>query len=238
MTRTRRDLGMVSLDLVIVVTAVIIAAVLVLTRPSAHRVDENPRATLRQLPSTGQDVRANISAEGALEVTHLVSTRTPVSSLLLRVPSSAGQPGTAKVENVAVTTSGATVATLPSIGREAQQVALGRSVRQVTITYRITPAPGGDTATVPGRTLAFVPALRIDYSHETGPIRRRVTAPGEILNVACVRPDGAAPRPCGTATGDGWQVDLDGEDRDDALLVQTQLETRAGTDTSVTPDAE
>ena len=68
-----------------------------------------------------------------------------------------------------------------------------------------------------------MPALRIDYSHEAGPIRRRVTAPGEILNVACVRTDGAAPRPCGTATRDGWQVDLDGEDRDDGLLVQTQL---------------
>ena len=222
MTRTRGDRAVVSLDLVIVVTAGIIAAVLVLTRPGTDRVVNEPQATLRQLPSTGQYVSAIISAEGALEVTHVVSTRTPVSSLLLRAPSSAGQPSTTTVENVAVTTSGATVATLPSIGREAQQVTLGRPVRQVTVTYRIAPALGGDPATVHGRTLAFVPALRIDYSNETGPIRRRVTAPGEILNVACVRTDGAAPRPCGTATGDGWQVDLDGEDRDDALLVQTQ----------------
>ena len=221
MTRTRGDRAVVSLDLVIVLTAGIIAAVLVLARPGTDQVDDEPQA-LQQPPSTGQYVRADISAEGALEVTHLVSTRTPVSSLLLRAPSSAGEPGTTTVENVAVTTSGATVATLPSIGREAQQVTLGRPVRQVTVTYRIAPALGGDPATVHGRTLAFVPALRIDYSNETGPIRRRVTAPGEILNVACVRTNGAAPRPCGTATGDGWQVDLDGEDRDDALLVQTQ----------------
>jgi hypothetical protein len=224
MTRTRGDRAVVSLDLVIVLTAVILAGVLALTRPGADPGDHEPQATPGELPSTGQYVRANISAEGALEVTHLVSTQTPVSSLLLRAPSSAGQPGTTRVENVAITTSGATVATLPSIGREAQQVTLGRSVRQLTVTYRIAPALGGDPATVKGRTLAFVPALRIDYSHETGPIRRLVTAPGEILNVACVRIDGEAPRPCGTATSDGWQVDLDGEDRDDGLLVQTQLD--------------
>ena len=226
MTRTAGNRDAMSLGLVIVLAVVIMAVVLalVLIRPGAGDPgDDESHDAPRQDPPSGQDIRASISAEGVLEVTHTVSTRTPVSSLLLRPAPSAGPVGSTTVTKVTVTTSGATVATFGEFGSTTQHVPLGRVVSQFTVTYRIAPSLGGDPATVRGRGLVFAPALRIDYRNEIGPIHRRVTAPGQILNVACVRPDGSEPRPCGSATSDGWQVDLDGEDRDDGLLVQTQL---------------
>jgi hypothetical protein len=225
MTRIRDRLygerGEVSLDAVIVIVVVVIAVVLVLTKPGVP--DGPPHVesqTTPEVPSNGQYVETSISAAGALEVTHWISAPRLVSSLLL-APSVPASPGPATLENVVVSAGGATLATRFSLGRGTHEVSLNQPVRQFTITYRVAPAASGAIATVHGRALTFVPGLRIDYHQDRGTVRRTITTPNQILNVACVRAD-TPPRPCGMATSDGWQVDLAGEDRDDGLLVQTQ----------------
>jgi hypothetical protein len=68
--------------------------------------------------------------------------------------------------------------------------------------------------------------MDVDYAGAGGVVRRLVTAPGTVLNVACLRPSkdfDATPRPCGKPTGDGdWLVDLSGADRNDRLLAQVE----------------
>ncbi len=150
-------------------------------------------------------------------------SRAPVDTLTVAADQPDGRPGTQPVGDVQISAAGETLSRLERVNGERQRVALGRSVPQVRLTYRVD-ALFDDSGTAPGRVLARATALTVDYRGETGPVRRTLTAPGRILNVACLRTDAASPLPCGAPTGAGWRVDLQGADRDSGLLVQLQLD--------------
>lgn len=215
-----------SLDLLVVLVMVLVAPLLIFTfRPDveAEPVADRPRAIPEPVGPAGQQVRESISADGDLEVSYLVSTSVPVANVFVRVDQVDGDVARTAVEDVEFTAGGTTLATLSSIGSLTQQVALGRAVRQFTVTYHLSNVVAGGAATHSDRALAFVPALSIDYPGETGPTHHRVVGPGKVLNVGCVGTGGAPPRPCGSPSGEAWQVDLSGKDRDNALVVQLQL---------------
>jgi cellulose synthase (UDP-forming) len=72
----------------------------------------------------------------------------------------------------------------------------------------------------PGR--ALVRAVALEVTPTTGPARLRLSGP-EVLSAACATGDSSAPRPCGQPAEGGWTVDLDGAERDDAVMAQVNL---------------
>jgi hypothetical protein len=236
-TRVGPARGDVSLDLVVVLVLVGIAALLVavvfpgpeadderLPTPGTSDRSGTPAATHAPpgAPDVGQYVIGDITSGGELEVTHWIISSAPVDNLTLRADQADGRPGTLAAVNVEVTAGREVLAAPLFVDSREERVSLGRSVRLMRLVYRIDGVLD-DTATLEDRALASVTALNVDYVGESGPVRRVVMAPGEVLNVACLRTDRSTPRPCGTRFGEGWQVDLEGVDRDDGLLVQLQL---------------
>ncbi|HRI97747.1 MAG TPA: hypothetical protein PLZ93_19160 [Nocardioides sp.] len=165
-----------------------------------------------------------LTADGALEVTHQIDTDKPINTLQVSVAQLFGPSAAPRIEGIEVTAGNDVLAELTTITDQPQNLELGRSVREVILTYRVIGTLDAEDTTVAGRVLARVPTLRVDYDHEAGPIRRTITAPGQILNVACVASRQSPPRPCGAADSRGWLVEPDTPDRDDALLVQIQLD--------------
>ncbi|WP_134768100.1 hypothetical protein [Nocardioides sp. 1609] len=224
MTRNRRDWAVGALAGLTGIGATAGFAVLILGSfgdgGGSERTVAPPASTAPLEEPVGQDVRAVVASDGSIEIVHRVVTATPVSSILLRPGPPYGQLGVAEVVGVEVSTGGTSVASQVAVGLRAQSVSLGRLVHEFTVTYRVVPPRVGTATAVDGRSLVFVPVLDLEYDDEAGPVRRRVSAEGEILNVACVR--AAVPRPCGSATREGWEVDLGDVVRDVSLVVQLQ----------------
>ena len=114
-----------------------------------------------------------------------------------------------------------------SIGTNHQTIGLRAPTQALWFSYSVDGGLDDATSTVPGRTLARVLAMDVAYQGASGGVVRRVvTAPGTVLNVACLRPHSglqASPRACGQPTPDGgWVVDLKGRDRRDRLLAQLE----------------
>jgi hypothetical protein len=230
--------GEVSPDLIVVLVLAGIAAVLVvLAFPSPTADDERPPTTGSSdesgtptpahgppgAPDVGQYVLGELTPGGELQVTHWIISSAPVDTLTLRADQADGRPGTLPALNVEVTAGREVLAAPLFVDSREERVSLGRSMQLLRLAYRIDGVLDDDTATLEDRALANVTALNVDYVGESGPVRRVVMAPGEVLNVACLRTDSSTPRPCGAPLGKGWQVDLEGVDRDDGLLVQLQL---------------
>lgn len=212
---------------VVLVVLVGIGAILVFrARSDQQPVTPGPVAPSKQQTTgvlePGQIVESDVRRSGDLEVRHSITGAEPFETITVRADQADGQPGTRPARDVEASVSGRVVATLPSVRRAGTPIPFDDPVREVLLTYRVG-AVLEDTGTVPGRALARVTTLNVDFGAESGPVRRQVRAPGEVLNVACLRTDRSPPRPCGAAVPGGWEVELEGDDRDDGLLVQIQL---------------
>jgi hypothetical protein len=196
-------------------------------------VEATPKAVPpfpQDAPAEGLYVHSDVTAEGGIEVQTWLRTPTPISELRLTTTDPDLLPGSVEsLELVVRALDGATLARRASVGTNPQRIRLRAPATELYFSYTVDGGLDDTSQTVEGRRLARVLAMDVDYdgAGSTGStVRRLVTAPGTVLNVACLRPSedfDATPRPCGQSTADGdWVVDLTGADRGDRLLAQLE----------------
>jgi hypothetical protein len=196
-------------------------------RPATERSPRAVPAPPADAPDEGMYVVSSVTAEGQVDVQTWVRSPTPLRELELTTTDPDLLPGSAESLNLVVRAlDGTLLARRDSIGTNHQRIRLRAPATDLYFHYTIDGAMDDASQTIEGRALARVLAMDVDYAGAGGLVRRLVTAPGTVLNVACLRPSedfDAAPRPCGMATGDGdWTVDLRGADRGDRLLAQLE----------------
>ena len=178
-------------------------------------------------PAEGLYVVSHVTEDGQVDVQTWLRSPNPVRELRLTTTDPDLLPGS--VESLALVVrdlDGKVLARRSSVGTNPQRIRLRSPATELFFSYTIDGGMDDASQTVAGRTLARVLAMDVDYDGAGGTVRRLVTAPGEVINVACLRPSedfDAAPRPCGEPTGDGgWLVNLTGKDRHDRLLAQIE----------------
>jgi hypothetical protein len=181
-----------------------------------------------ETPTQGLYVHSHVTAEGQVQVETWLRSPTPVAELRLTTTDPDLLPGSVESLDLVVRTSqGRMLAHRDTVGTNPQTIRLREAVRELYFTYTVDGGMDDAAGTVEGRSLARVLAMDVDYDGAGGVVRRVVTSPGTVLNVACLRPSNdfqASPRPCGHATdGGGWTVDLRGPDRQDRLLAQLEV---------------
>jgi hypothetical protein len=230
--------GLKALAAVAVVVALVVLGFRALSRGDKTPTDDGagtaPRSKSsvppapKDVPAEGMYVVSNVTAEGEVEVETWLRAPRPITQLKVTTTDPDLLPGsTESLDLVVRTMDGALVAHRDDVGTNHQTVRLRAPASDLYFTYTIDGAMDDASSTVQGRTLARVLAMDVDYEGAFGGVvRRLVTAPGTVLNVACLRPRSgfqATPRPCGAPTGDGdWLVDLRGEHRGDRLLAQLE----------------
>lgn len=186
-----------------------------------------PPVTPADVPTEGMYVVSDVTADGEVHVQTWLRSAQPVSELELTTTDPDLLPGSVESLDLIVRTlDGKLVAHRDTVGTNRQRIRLREPATDLWFTYTIDGGMDDASSTVQGRSLARVLAMDVDYAGATGVVRRLVTAPGTVLNVACLRPSedfDASPRPCGQPTADGdWLVDLRGADRNDRLLAQLE----------------
>jgi hypothetical protein len=176
-----------------------------------------------QVPATGTYVESRILANGDLQVTHWIRSRTPVASLALRLPemSDATTPLSASGVLVAAGDQRADGArTLRSGGTTYR---LARPSKVVYVRYALHGAVE-QRGSVLGRALARVTSLDLRYGRPYGPTEVDVLG-AKVLAVACTpRADQESiPRPCGGPGPGRWRVRLHGSSRTDRVMAQIEL---------------
>ena len=194
---------------------------------TASRTKVTPPPTPADVPAEGMYVVSDVTADGEVHVETWLRAAQPISELELTTTDPDLLPGSVESLDLIVRTlDGTLVAHRDTVGTNHQRIRLREPATDLWFSYTVDGAMDDATSTVQGRTLARVLAMDVDYVGAGGVVRRLVTAPGTVLNVACLRPSedfDATPRPCGQPTGDGdWQVDLRGPDRNDRLLAQLE----------------
>jgi hypothetical protein len=174
-------------------------------------------------PAEGLYVLSTVTDDGLVEVQTWLRSAQPVSELTLTTSDPDLAPGGVESLDLVVRSAADKVlARRDSVGTNPQRVKLRSPATDLYFSYTIEGGLSQATETVEGRGLVRVLGMDVSYAGEAGSVRRVVEAPGEVLNVACLKPKedfDASPRPCGSATEDGgWAVDLTGADRQDRLL--------------------
>ena len=199
------------------------------TPPEAQsRSDRSVPPAPADAPKTGTYVVSAVTAEGQVEVQTWIRAAEPVTELAVTTTDPDLLPGSVESLDIVVRAmDGTLLARRDAVGTNPQTLRLREPATELYLSYTIDGAMDDASATVEGRSLARVLAMDLDHPGARGVVRRLVTAPGTVLNVACLRPSqdfDAVPRPCGSPTGDGdWLVDLRGEDRHDRLLAQLEV---------------
>lgn len=193
----------------------------------AVRTTRTVPPTPTDVPAEGLYVRSHVTADGTVEVETWLHSATPVSELRLTTTDPDLLPGSVESLDLVVRTlEGRRLAQRDAVGTNPQRVGLREAATELYFSYTVEGGMDDASQTVPGRSLARVLAMDVDYDGAGGVVRRVVTSTGTVLNVACLRPSedfDASPRPCGHATDDGgWTVDLRGPDRQDRLLAQLE----------------
>lgn len=181
-------------------------------------------------PAEGLYVRSEVTADGEVAVQTWLRTPTPVTELLLTTTDPDLAPGSVESLGLVVhALDGTILARRDSVGTNPQRIRLRAPATELFFRYTIDGGLDDASQSVEGRALVRVVGMDVDYEGADSPtssVRRLVTSPGTVLNVACLRPNedfDASPRPCGGATDDGdWLVDLTGKDRQDRLLAQVE----------------
>lgn len=186
-----------------------------------------PPTTPADVPAEGMYVVSDVTADGEVHVQTWLRSAQPISELQLTTTDPDLLPGSVESLDLIVRTlDGKLVAHRDTVGTNVQRIRLREPATDLWFTYTVDGGMDDASSTVSGRSLARVLAMDVDYAGAAGVVRRLVTAPGTVLNVACLRPSedfDASPRPCGQPTDDGdWLVDLRGADRDDRLLAQLE----------------
>lgn len=195
--------------------------------PSVSRAPRTMPSTPEDVPDEGLYVVSNVTPDGDVEVQTWLRAATPITELRLTTTDPDLLPGSVESLDLVVRAmDGRMLARRDTVGTNHQRIRLREPAAELFFSYTVDGGMDEATSTVQGRTLARVLAMDVDYAGAAGLVRRLVTAPGTVLNVACLRPSEdfeATPRPCGKATGDGdWLVDLRGGDRGDRLLAQLE----------------
>jgi hypothetical protein len=229
--------GLKALAAVAVVVLVVALAFRALSRddhpaPSADSRAPRSHATLPPTPADAPDeglyVVSDVTADGDVDVQTWLRAPQPITELELTTTDPDLLPGSAESLDLIVRTmDGKLVAHRDSVGTNHQHIRLREPAADLFFSYTVDGAMDDASSTVAGRTLARVLGMDVDYvGADTGVVRRLVTAPGTVLNVACLRPRSgfqATPRPCGKPTGEGdWLVELHGAARNDRLLAQLE----------------
>jgi hypothetical protein len=179
-------------------------------------------------PTEGMYVTSDVTSDGDVDVRTWVRAPKPITQLRMTTTDPDLLPGSVESLDLVVRTmDGTLLAHRDSVGTNHQTIRLREPATDLYLSYTVDGGMDAATSTVPGRRLARVLAMDVDYEGASGGlVRRLVTAPGTVLNVACLRPRSgfqATPRACGQAVGDGdWKVDLSGPDRGDRLLAQLE----------------
>jgi hypothetical protein len=167
-------------------------------------------------------VRTEVLPSGDVMVTHWIESAHLVFSVRLVAPLVAGTED-ATAEQVHVTADGSA-----ALGPE--QIHSGMASRysfvgatSLEIRYRLTDAIERSSS-APGRALARLTALDVEYVPASQHVTRTVVAP-EVLSLACSSPATTSPlRPCGARSSDGgWTVDLTGPGAHDRVVAQLTL---------------
>ena len=185
-------------------------------------------ATPDEVPDEGLYVVSDVTDDGTVDVQTWLRAPQPITELKLTTTDPDLLPGSAESLDLVVRTmDGKLVAHRDDVGTNHQTIRLRAPATELFFTYTVDGGMDDATSTVQGRTLARILAMDVDYDGAAGGVvRRLVTAPGTVLNVACLRPRSgfqATPSPCGKPTGDGdWFVELQGADRGDRLIAQVE----------------
>lgn len=186
-----------------------------------------------QTPEEGMYVASSIGEDGLVSIETWIRSATPLTELRLTTSDPDLAPGGVEsldllVRSMDESTYDRVLARRDSVGTNQQTVQLRTPTREIYLSYTIDGGQSQASETVAGRGLARVLGMDVDYEgDEAGLVRRMLTVPGEILSVACLKPDAnfdASPRPCGGTTDDGgWLVELTGDDIHDRLLASIQF---------------
>lgn len=204
--------------------------------PEGSLVAQSVPSAPADMPTIGMYVLSEVQSSGDVTVSHWIRARTPIDRLDLLTADPDQLLGTVAAKDVVVLSADAAVlARRVSVGTRRQSVDLSSPAAELYLTYvvqgalrRTAPSAGldDDISSVPGRSLARVTAMDVDYDEESGPVLRVIRGAGAVLNVACLSQDAAAstpPRPCGRAIDEGgWEVVLAGSQRNDRLLAQIE----------------
>jgi hypothetical protein len=191
------------------------------------RTKVTPPATPADVPAEGMYVVSDVTADGDVHVQTWLRSATPITQLDVTTTDPDLLPGSVESLDLIVRTmDGTLVAHRDTVGTNPQHIRLREPATDLWFSYTVDGGMDDASSTVQGRSLARVLAMDVDYDGAGGVVRRLVTTPGTVLNVACLRPSedfDASPRPCGRPTDDGdWLVDLRGPDRQDRLLAQLE----------------
>lgn len=227
--------GLKALAAVAVVAALVFVAFRAVSHDDPQPVrTAGPRANVTVpptpdgVPTEGMYVVSDIQADGRVKVQTWLRAPSPISRLRMTTTDPDLLPGSVESLDLVVRTmDGRVLARRSTIGTNHQVISLRAPAQALWFSYSVDGGIDDVTSTVPGRSLARVLAMDVDYEGASaGVVRRVVTAPGTVLNVACLRPrpgPPASPRACGQATADGgWVVDLEGRNRRDRLLAQLE----------------
>jgi hypothetical protein len=194
---------------------------------SSERTGRDVPPPPAEAPREGMYVLSAVGPDGTVEVQTWVRSATPVSELRLTTTDPDLLPGS--VESMDLTVhglDGTLLAHRDTVGTNPQRVRLRVASTGFYFSYTIEGAMDDASQTVQNRTLARVLGMDVDYDGAAGVVRRVVTAPGTVINVACLHPTedfDESPRPCGRSSGEGdWTVDLRGAHRNDRLLAQLE----------------
>jgi hypothetical protein len=197
------------------------------TTESRPKVERDVQPFPADMPTEGMYVASDVAADGSVEVSTWIRSAQPVEQLSMTTTDPDLLPGSVESLDLVVRTmDGKMLAHRDTVGTNPQTIRLRQAATELYFSYTVDGAMDTASPTVPGRTLARVLAMDVDYAGAAGTVRRLVSSPGTVLNVACLDPAqdfDAVPRPCGQATADGdWVVDLTGAQRQDRLLASIE----------------
>jgi hypothetical protein len=222
-----------ALGFVAAAALVLAIAVYVLLRPVLSQDDETgpgqdartiPFEPPLALPVNGSYVETVVLPSGDLKVTHWIQTKVPQFNIRLMPPTLFGiDSGVVTATDVEVAADGRVVPGADSVDGASQSYQFF-GTKSILVTYVLSGALERSPS-VEGRALARVTALDLRYVSMGGESVRSVKG-AEVLNLACspsTAPN-AVPEPCGKPDSDGWQVRLTGDNWNDHVMAQLNLE--------------
>jgi len=176
------------------------------------------------LPADSSYVETVVLPSGDLKVTHWIHSRIPLFGIRLAAPELDGsRSGRVVATRVEVAADGRAVPGADSVDSSNQIYQLFGAT-SVSVSYVLAGAVER-SASAEGRALARVTSLDVSYASLGGTSTRSIEG-ADVLALACT-PAGslhAVPEPCGSPEHGRWQVELSGNDRDDRVMVQMNMD--------------
>lgn len=208
----------------LVTAAALVGAAVVVLHPGSDggRAEHSAArryAPPRPLAPNSSYVETRVLSSGDLQVTHWISSRTPIGMVRLDQPRVAGLP---HLEVSKVVVVGNHTHAIRSSAKSGAYYVTG--ARHLYVSYllkgAVTRAPRPA-----GRALAVITNLDVDGVPGLTQTTHSVTG-ARVLNLACSAGEPEAlPAPCGESGSDGWQATLEGGAVGDRVMAQLDLGT-------------